>query len=260
MRIFLLLWFCLLTVAPQGLAAPVVLFDEGHSQAFHVGGNRPLDLSLLAERFVAAGFEVRTTTGQLDAERLGGVTALVISGAFQPLSVEELTAVHAFLSRGGSVAVMLHVAPPLAGLLELLNVDYAKGVLHDRSRALGNNPQHIRIDGLAGHPLTEGLAEFAVYGCWAVRGTTPSVEPVAWTNPEGWLDLTRDGQPGPGDAPGPFAVAVAGHVATGRYVVFGDDALFQNRFLDGSNRLLADNLARWLSQGNSSRQVEPKLH
>jgi hypothetical protein len=29
-------------------------------------------------------------------------------------------------------------------------------------------------------------------------------------------------------------------------VVFGDDALFQNRFLDGNNRVLAGNLARWL--------------
>jgi len=260
MRILLLLWFFMLTVASQGLATPVVVFDEGHGQAFHAGGNRPLDLSLLAGRFTAAGFEVRTSTRKLDAGQLDGVTALVISGAFQPLSDEELAVVQDFLNRGGNVAVMLHIAPPLADLLKLLNVDYATGILHDSSLAIGNNPQHLRVVARAGHPLTEGLSEFAVYGCWAIRGTAPLVEAVAWTTAEGWVDLTRDGQLGRGDAHGSFAVALAGHAAAGRYVVFGDDALFQNRFLDGSNRLLADNLARWLSQGETPVQVEPKLH
>lgn len=259
MRLGCLLLFCLLMAAPSGFAAPVVLFDEGHGQAFHAGGSRPLDLSLLAERFTAAGFDVRTSTRPLDAGLLDGVTALVVSGAFQPLSSEELAAVQAFLGRGGNLAVMLHIAPPLAGLLDLLRVDYARGILHDSSRAIGGNPQHFRVDGLAGHPLTEGLAEFAVYGCWAVRGTAALVEPIAWTSPEGWLDLTPDGQPGPGDVRGSFAVVVAGHTAAGRYAVFGDDALFQNRFLDGGNRLLADNLARWLFQGKTPVRMEPKL-
>ena len=252
MRIWLLLLFCLLAVVPQSFAVAVALFDEGHGQPFHVRGNGPLDLSQLAERFAANGFEVRTTTGALDAEPLDGVTTLVISGAFRPLSSGELAAVRTFLGGGGSVVVMLHIAPPLGGVLDLLHVDYANGILHDGSRAIDNNSQYIRVDRLASHPLTEGLVDFAVYGCWALRGTAPSVEPVAWTSTQGWVDLVPDGQPGPGDVRGPFAVAVAGHVAAGRYVVFGDDALFQNRFLEGSNRLLADNLVRWLSRGKSS--------
>jgi hypothetical protein len=260
MRLWLLLLFCLLTVVPQGFAAQVVLFDEGHGQPFHVRGNGSLDLSQLAERFATNGFEVRTTTSPLDDESLDGVTALVISGAFRPFSSGELAAVQTFLNEGGNVAVMLHIAPPLGSVLELLKVDYANGILHDGSRAIDNNPQYIRVGQLASHPLTEGLVDFAVYGCWALRGTAPPVEPVAWTSVQGWVDLVPDGQLGSGDARGPFAVAVAGHAATGRYVVFGDDAIFQNRFLIDSNRHLADNLVRWLSRGKSYDQMELKLH
>jgi hypothetical protein len=32
----------------------------------------------------------------------------------------------------------------------------------------------------------------------------------------------------------------------GRYIIFGDDALFQNRFLVGENLFLAGNLVAWL--------------
>jgi hypothetical protein len=39
---------------------------------------------------------------------------------------------------------------------------------------------------------------------------------------------------------------VAGALGRGRFVVFGDDTLFQNRFLDGSNLELAGNLVHWL--------------
>jgi hypothetical protein len=45
---------------------------------------------------------------------------------------------------------------------------------------------------------------------------------------------------------GSVGVIVAGELGAGRFVVFGDDAIFQNKFLDEQNRRLAKNLARWL--------------
>jgi hypothetical protein len=45
---------------------------------------------------------------------------------------------------------------------------------------------------------------------------------------------------------GSFGVVVSGDLGNGRFIVFGDDAIFQNKFLDNSNRQLAKNLARWL--------------
>jgi hypothetical protein len=41
-------------------------------------------------------------------------------------------------------------------------------------------------------------------------------------------------------------VVVTGELGAGRFIIFGDDAVFQNRFLDRQNRQLAKNLARWL--------------
>jgi hypothetical protein len=42
-------------------------------------------------------------------------------------------------------------------------------------------------------------------------------------------------------------------------VVFGDDALFQNRYLAGGNLPLADNLARWMLPAKAPSELEPKL-
>jgi len=245
-RIFALLLLGLIAVPQPLLAAPLVLFDEGHGQQFLAGGDRPLDLAALAGVFTAAGCAVRTSGQPLTGPSLAGIDILVISGAFQPLTAEEVTAVREFVMGGGGLAVMLHIAPPVARLLHALEVDFTNGTLRETDRLIGGRPQDFRVGDLAAHPLTAGLADFAVYGAWALRGTAPGVEVVARTGAHGWVDLNHDGQLGPGDAVQPFGVAVAGTLGRGRFAVFGDDALFQNRFLEGSNRALAGNLARWL--------------
>ncbi len=244
-------WFPLLIFSallwPQILlAAPVVLFDEGHAQPFLARGERPLDLSGLAGVFASAGFEVRSSSEPLVAAQLAEVDVLISSGAFQPFTPEEVSTVQALLQRGGGVAIMLHVAPPFAGLLRILEVDFTNGTLREQSNLLGENRQNFRVRDLVTHPLTDGLQEFAVYGAWALRGTAPAVEIVARTGAHSWIDLNRDNLLSAGDAVQPFGVAVAGTSGPGRFAVFGDDALFQNRYLEGSNRALATNLARWL--------------
>lgn len=248
---FSLVLFSLVVLPPTLQAAPLVLFDEGHGQLFLANGERPLDLSALSSVFADAGCEVRTTSQSLDARQLAGVDMLVISGAFRPLAAEEVAAVQAFVAGGGGLAVMLHVAPPLAGLLHALEVDFTNGTLREQSNVIGENRQDFRVRDLAAHPLNEGLQEFAVYGAWALRGTVPAVEITARTGAHGWVDLNHDGRLSVGDAVQTFGVAVAGTLGQGRFAVFGDDALFQNRYLQGSNRTLAVNLGRWLSGGET---------
>ena len=99
----------------------------------------------------------------------------------------------------------------------------------------------------AQHPLTAGLSDFALYGAWALQPTAAVTEVLAKTSAHSWVDLNRDRTYNPGDAMQPFAVLVAGTSGQGRYAVFGDDAIFQDRFLEGNNRQLADNLAHWLA-------------
>lgn len=245
-RRLLLCLVCLLAAPAVLWAAPVALFDEGHGQPFLISGERPLDLSTLAGVFTAAGYEVHSSRLPLDAAQLASCDVLVISGAFQPLQAEEVAAVQQFVSRGGGLAVMLHIAPPLAGLLHPLEVDFSNGTLREHDHVIDENPQNFRVTSLTSHPLTAGLTDFAVYGAWALRGTAPAVEVVAQTGGHSWVDLNHDGNLGAGDAVQTFAVAVVGTAGQGRYAVFGDDALFQNRFLVGNNRLLAENLAHWL--------------
>ena len=49
-----------------------------------------------------------------------------------------------------------------------------------------------------------------------------------------------------GDVAGTFGVAALGTQGKGRFLVLGDDALFQNRFMDENNSTFAVNLAKWL--------------
>jgi hypothetical protein len=245
-RLISLLLFGFLVLPQMLLAAPVVLFDEGHGQPFLAGGERPLDLSSLAKVFTATGYEVRTFSQPLDASQLTGVDVLITSGAFRPYTTEEVAAAKAFVEQGGGMAVMLHIAPPLGDLLHAFEVDFTNYTLREKDNLVGDNAQNFRVRDLPAHPLTEGLQDFAVYGAWALRGTAPAVEVVAKTSAHGWVDLNRDGQLSVGDAVQPFGVAVAGILGQGRFAVFGDDALFQNRYLEGNNQILAGNLARWL--------------
>ncbi|TLM67365.1 MAG: DUF4350 domain-containing protein [Deltaproteobacteria bacterium] len=245
MRCLVCLLLGLLLLPQTLLAAPVVLFDEGHAQPFLARGERPLDLSSLAGIFTAAGYEVRTCSQPLDPAQLAGVDVLVSSGAFRPFAPEEVAAVRAFVAAGGGLAVMLHIAPPFEQLLHAFEIEFTNYTLREQNHVIGNNRQDFRVS-VQPHVLTENLRDFAVYGAWALRGTTPVIAPLGQTSEHGWVDLNGDRQLSVGDAVQSFVVAVAGSSGHGRFAVFGDDALFQNRYLEGNNRKLAENLVRWL--------------
>ena len=228
------------------VCAPVVLFDEGHGQQFLAGQDGELDLSAFAEVMKQQGYSLQTTPESLTPELLQEVDVLVISGPFIPVSAEEVEAVAEFIANGGGLAVMLHIGPPLKGLLHRLDVDFSNGTLRETSGIIGNNPLDFYVTDLTPHPLTDGLDSFAIYGAWALRSTADFAKEIARTGPHGWVDLDRDQKLSANDAAQSFAVLVAGNYGKGQFAVFGDDALFQNRFLDENNRRLAENLARWM--------------
>ena len=229
-------------------AAPLVLFDEGHAQQFLIDKSGDLDLSELVELFQAQGVAVTSTKEVLNKDSLAAVDTLVISGPFRPFAAAEVDAVIDFIRSGGGLAVLLHIAPPVRELLHRLEVDYTNGTLRETRDLIGDNPQNFKVTSLKEHPLTTGLASFSVYGAWALRGTAPHANVLAETGEKSWVDLDRDGKFSSHDAAQSFGVMVAGELGKGRYVVIGDDALFQNRFLDDSNRQLAINLVNWLAR------------
>ena len=241
---------CLMTIliiAAPAIAAPVILFDESHAQQFLVGRDGPLDLSGLAATCHENGFRVQSSSRPLNGAVLAGVDVLIISGPFKPLAPDEIEAVLDFVRNGGGLAVMLHIVPPVMKLLWQLDVEVANAILREEDAAIDGNPLYFTVSRLANHPVTAGLESFSIYGGWALRGAVDKVTILAETGERGWIDLDHDERFSAADAMQSFGVVVAGQLGRGRYVVFGDDALFQNRFLDQRNRQLAVNLANWLS-------------
>jgi hypothetical protein len=240
----------LLAAAPAPAAGGgVVLFDEGHGQRFLAGQTGDLQLSGLAGLIRAERLEVRTTSRRLDPVVLAGVHAVVISGPFAPLETAEVEALRGFVSGGGRLAVMLHIGQPLLPLLSSMGIQYSRGPIHESDGVIGGKGTDFSVSRFKRHPLTDGLARMSVFGCWALQATNANVTALAWTGPRAWLDTDGDGRHSPADRDGPATVLLAGVEGRGEYAVFGDDALFQNRFLQGYNLELGRRLARWLAAG-----------
>jgi hypothetical protein len=231
-------------LAARGAAAQTVLFDTGHGERFLIGEKGPLQLSGLAETIQAAGAKVATLEQPISDASLVEADGLVITGAFAPLKTEEIEAVLRFMQRGGKLAVMLHIAPPLGTLLDRLGITYTNGVIQERENTI-DNPQDFRVDRLGSHPVLQDLHEFSLYGAWGLMNLNGSARIVASTGPNAWIDLARD-KVQKKEETASFGVAVAGELGKGGFLVFGDDAIFQNKFLDENNKMLAANLAGWL--------------
>ncbi len=222
-----------------------ILFDQGHNQRFVIEEKGDLQLSKLAEIMRGQGTSVSSTKTCLSDDSLKGVTALVISGPFEALRPDEVEAVARFIERGGRLAAMLHIGPPLTGLLARLDLDHSNAVLHERSNVIDTDI-NFRITSLSDSPLFTGLNQFSVYGAWALEPGKAGIA-IAQTSPGAWADLDGDKVLSKGDVIGAFAVAVSGTLGAGSFVVFGDDAMFQNRYLDENNSKLAINLSGWLA-------------
>jgi hypothetical protein len=221
-----------------------ILFDQGHNQRFVIEEKGDLHLSRFAEIMQDQGITVSSTKVALGDDSLKGITALVISGPFEALRPEEVDAVARFIESGGRVAAMLHIGPPLTGLLTRLDLDHSNGVLHERNHVIDSD-NNFRVTNLTTSPLFTGLTRFSVYGAWALEPGSAGIV-LAQTSANAWVDLDGNKMLSKGDAVGAFAVAVSGTLGAGSYVVFGDDAMFQNRYLDENNSRLAANLSAWL--------------
>jgi len=234
------------------LPPPVVLFDQGHGQHFLVGNKGELDLSKLGETFIEQGFQLKASFPDQDLtdESLTNVSTLIISGAFKPISDAEIKVVKKFLDRGGQLCIMLHIGPPLAALLNNLGVDVSNSVVREQTNLPDpETPTDFYVTDLATHPLTKGLTQINLFGSWALNTELPA-NVIAKTSPQAWVDLNDNKSLDPGDANQAFSVAVTGQLGHGHFVVFADDAIFQNRFLGEQNQQLATNLAGWLKDGS----------
>lgn len=228
-------------------AQPVALFDQGHGQRFLIEKTGELNLGGLAATFRSAGYEVRSIASPITAEALSGVSVVVSSGCLVPYKPEEVDALRKFVNAGGGLSVMMHIAPTYEGLLSAFGIVGSSGVVHETENVEAINSLDFTVKNFTSHPLFAGVSGVKFYGSWAVAGVKGGAEVIAKTSKGGWIDLNRnklrDDKVEPLGELGLIAVANPG---SGRVAAFGDDAIFQDRFLSGDNQKLAANLASWL--------------
>jgi len=232
--------------APIPLLSTEVLFDQGHGQKFSLDESGPRDLSLLAALVKYEGASVKKTREPLTEDVLSGVDTLVISGALSVLEPEEVDAITTFVNEGGGLCIMLHIAWPVSDLLNRLGVSISRGVVQEQENIIGARPLDFQVIWMEPHPITEGLRDFAVSGTWALLPRGENAKIIAQTSPSAWVDVDGNARLNSGDAMQSFGVVVAGEMDKGQFVVFGNNVMFQNRFLQQHNHDLAKNLARWL--------------
>ena len=227
-----------------GESSQSVLFDEGHGQLFSIGEKGDLQLSKLAETIRSAGVRVNKTKDSVNDDTLKGASALVVSGLFNPLQTDEVEAIIRFIQKGGRVAVMMHIAPSLGNLVFRLGLGHSQTVIHERQNVIDKDI-NFRVTDLSQNPLFAGIDSFSAYGAWAIDPRDKSTS-IARTSPKAWMDLNNKDVISDKSLVGTFTVVTIGSLGTGQFVIFSDDAIFQNRFLEGNNLKLAENLTRWL--------------
>lgn len=238
-----------LVSVPQAHSQPMVLFDQGHGQKFVIDKEGDLHLSHLAGLLREAGYDVATVATPFTPALLADTSVLIISGAFRPYTDEEIDAISRFVARGGALCIMLHITSPLVPLLDHFGVVTSGSAIHEQEGIINGNDLDFQVSRLSDHPLFREMKQFNLYGGWALLADRPDVHGIAHTSPKAWIDLNGNRRLDPDDAQQAFAVAVAGTSGSGRFVVFGDDAIFQNKALTGDNLILGHNLAAWLAAG-----------
>lgn len=241
--------FSLIVLFPVPLYAAglkTVVFDEAHGQKFLIERKGPLDLSKLAAIFQSEGLRVKTNKDEITQDILSDIDALVISGAFHPFSPTEINDIIRFIERGGRLSVMLHIGFPLADLLHRMNVSISTGVLHEQENKIQGSDLNFYVREFKSQELLQGLDRFSIFGAWALLNTRENAEIIAWTSSKAWVDLNRNNKIDKNDAVQSFGVVILGNLKNGSFVVFGDDAVFQNRFFSEENVMLGRNLAQWL--------------
>ena len=240
-----LLFFVVLLAAGPTLGASVVLFDQGHKQQFLVEKEGTLDLSLFAGLFVEQGALVKTSESPLSKAGLDGIDVLVISGAFAPISEGEAAVIMDFLRQGGKVAMMTHIPSPYLKILPQLGISVSNGVVREQENIIGSNPTDFQVKDLTPHFLTSRIDTFSIFGGWALLARNDEVHSIARTSSRAWVDLNKNDVLNEKDAMQAFSMVLAGQVGKGTFVMFGDDAIFQNQFLIEENLILARNLVTW---------------
>lgn len=109
---------------------------------------------------------------------------------------------------------------------------------------------------ITAHPLTEDVDSVVANLAGAVR-EDPNATRLIASSQSSWLDRDGDGVPSANDTRGPHTVMSVERIGSGQLVVLSDPSLLSNGMLSyADNNQLAQNLARYATQGESATYVD----
>jgi len=271
----------LLQATRSGTKFIYFLTDHGEgdlANAVAEGGYTKLRGALADEFYQARPLSLATSGGVPE-----DATVVVLLSPKVDLPPTELSALDAYVQRGGALLVLLDpkASPSLVTFLENHNVHLPPLVALDPTkrlyagemltfRASATNPVHPMIKSVGAPPIFS-MARVVEVHADPAKGIT--AKPILATSGEGFgtaeKNISGDGtatfSPERGDLPGP--VPIAGEVAIrvagekqGRIVVFGDADLANNALLEqGGNKNLFVNAVNWLAEDLGQMAARPEL-
>ncbi len=283
-------------VAP---GVPKIYFVTGHGEASvtsaaPTGALSDRSLAVLGEVLKRDNLEVADTS--LLAGRVPeDADVLAVVGPTQPFTELEVSALGAFLDRGGRLLVALDPLIDASGVMRSTRIEE---LLAERGAVIGDDlvvdPSRklpfydlsaVYLTDLVSHPVTRGLEGVAVLFTVARSVTAEGAAATALieTTAEGWgetdLAALLAGRPvvkDDSDTPGPVSVAVAvegeatplepggdvetdGEAPIWRLVVFGDsDFMSDLEISNAGNAALASNAFSWLTDRDETIGIPPR--
>ncbi len=244
-----------------------LLFDDSHGENLDLEEGSGSSLSKLGKALRGAGHTVGLIHREQDLcdATLRGADILVIAFPSKRFSERDITAILAFVERGGGLLLTgewgnLHGSADILNTVsQCFNVVFNKDRITDQRnvheeevRVMGQKvgtrkePTYAMIRRFSPHPITREIREVGhISGCSL---SAPKHSVLAWSDEQSFADLDGDGELDPDEVVGSFATAVTPELKRGRVVCIGDTSILTDRYFDhADNRAFLLNIVHWLA-------------
>lgn len=244
---FLVMILLVLTFAAETNAANVY-FDVSHRVIFQPDSDKKLGLKSFVSLFEQRGDKVYIKAPDFNGAKELRPDLIVLPGTMKQYSPKEIDQIESFVSDGGNLLVLLHIAPTLARVTERFGIILSNAVISETENLIDGKSQDFYAKDIVPHPVTKGVSSVALYGTWGMMAEK-GAKIVAYTGDKAFMDFNRNrvrDKDEPGMKVGLVAVSEYG---SGKVVVVADDAPLANAFLGmGDNLKLAENIVSWLTE------------
>lgn len=244
---FLVTLFLVLTFVAETNAANVY-FDVSHRVIFQPDSDKKLGLKSFVSLFENNGDKVHIKAPKFNAPKEARPDVLVLPGSMTEYSTQEINNIEKFVTEGGSLLVLLHIAPPLARVTERFGIVLSNAVISETENLIDGKSQDFYAKQISPHPVTKGVSSVAVYGTWGLL-PEKGARVVAATGDNAFADFNRNRTRDKDEPKIKVGVVAISEFGKGKVVVVADDAPLANAFLHmGDNLKLAENIVSWLTK------------